>query len=98
MADFDTLFPNVGTGRSPADYTSLHQYQSIKNINAYKAFIMTHYMKVSNRDRCIICGRYTNWVSIDFHEHICSEECEKALYDEASPKKSSRFYFDRKIQ
>lgn len=31
---------------------------------------------------CIECGRITNFIDLDSEGYICSEECDKAWYDE----------------
>ena len=41
-----------------------------------------NYIVSKKRDNCYICGFLTNFVDVNSEAHICSEECDKAFYDE----------------
>lgn len=52
------------------------------NANTKDSYEHGHYIYSDKADNCYMCGRLTHFIELNIEGYICSEECDKAFYDE----------------
>lgn len=81
---FDQLFPDVKPEEMFSDYWSDEKLEGLRARESEmttREFQEGNYLKSETSSPCCICKEPTSWIEINFQGNLCSEECDKKMWD-----------------